>query len=98
MTTRAKFTAEFILNVSPDFLYNYLSTPSGLATWFADDVNINGDILTFYWEGSEERARMTSKRQGKHVKFQWVDRPNNETLAFEINQDDLDSEVAFDIA
>jgi hypothetical protein len=37
---------------------------------------------------------MTSKRQGKHVKFLWVDRPNNETLAFEINQDELTGDVA----
>ena len=26
----------------------------GLSEWFADNVNMKNNVLTFYWEGSEE--------------------------------------------
>ena len=44
-------------------LYPYFSTASGLAQWFADDVNINEDkVFTFLWDGDENKARMVSSR------------------------------------
>jgi uncharacterized protein YndB with AHSA1/START domain len=94
MAERVKFTLEYIFNSSPEFLYSYISTASGLAIWFADDVQINGDIYTFIWEGSEEKAKLLSKRINKYVKFQWLDRDNNEYFSFEIDQDALTGDVA----
>lgn len=91
---RKKFTIEYIINSSPEFLYSYISTASGLATWFADDVRINGDIYTFIWEGSEEKAKLINKRLNKYVKFQWMERDANEFFSFEIDQDDLTGDVA----
>jgi uncharacterized protein YndB with AHSA1/START domain len=94
MAERKKFILEYTLNSSPEFLYTYLSTPSGLTTWFADDVNIDGDIFTFIWEGSEEKAKLVSKRTNKYVKFQWLEKPENEYFSFEIDQDDLTGDEA----
>ena len=94
MPERVKFTLEHQINSSPEFLFPYLSTASGLSAWFADDVNVNGDIFTFFWEGSEERARLVSKRVNKYVKFQWLERPETEYFSFEISQDDLTGDVA----
>jgi uncharacterized protein YndB with AHSA1/START domain len=94
MRERKKFTLEYPVNASPEFLYSYISTASGLATWFADDVNVDGDIYTFIWEGSEERAKLLSKRMNKYVKFQWIDRGENEFFSFEIDQDELTGDVA----
>jgi len=34
-----KFITEFEINASQKILFPYLSTASGLAQWFADDVN-----------------------------------------------------------
>jgi hypothetical protein len=93
MAERKKFVLEYPINASPEFLYAYISTPSGLATWFADDVNMNGDIYTFMWEGSEEKAKLISKRINKYVKFQWMGRPENEYFSFEIDQDELTGDV-----
>ena len=92
-TERKKFAFEYIINASPEFLYTYISTPTGLAGWFADDVKINGDIYTFIWEGSEEKAKLANKRINKFVKFQWLDR-ENESMTIEINQDDITGDVA----
>jgi len=92
-TERKKFAFEYIINASPEFLYTYISTASGLAGWFADDVKINGDIYTFMWEGSEEKARLVNKRMNKFVKFQWLAR-EGEYMTIEINMDDLTGDVA----
>jgi hypothetical protein len=94
MAERVKFQLEYQVNSSPEFLNTYISSPSGLAEWFADNVNVNGDIYKFMWEGSEEAAKLLSKRTNKFVKFQWVDRPENEYFQFEIEQDELTGDVA----
>ena len=73
MLEKIKFELEFIVNSSPKIIYNCLSTPSGLSEWFADDVNIKGDIFTFMWEGSEEQAKLLTKKRDEFVKFQWMD-------------------------
>jgi|APCry1669189000_1035189.scaffolds.fasta_scaffold233284_1 hypothetical protein len=69
-------------------------TPTGLSVWFANDVTVSGDVYTFNWDGSSEKAKLLSKKQGKHVKFQWLDRAAPETFSFEIIVDELTSDVA----
>lgn len=93
MSERKRYSIEFPINSSPEFLYNYISTPSGLAAWFADDVNLDGDTFTFIWDGSEEKARMVNKRVNKFVRFSWLDR-EEENFTFEIQQDELTGDVA----
>ena len=60
---KVKFQLEIPLNSSKGVLYNCISTPSGLAEWFCDDVNIKKDVHIFFWDGSEESARMVSKKR-----------------------------------
>ena len=54
-------------------LENSVSTPAGLAEWFADDVNIKEDIYTFIWDKSEQKARLKSKKSGAYVRFKWLE-------------------------
>jgi hypothetical protein len=49
-----------------------LSTPSGLSEWFADNVNSRGELFTFIWDDSEEKAKLLSKKSGERVKFRWL--------------------------
>ena len=49
MADKHKIELEYLLKTSPKVFENMVSTPSGLAEWFADDVNIKEDIYTFYW-------------------------------------------------
>jgi len=58
MDTKIRYEIEFPLNSSPQLLYQYISTPSGLQEWFADDVNSRGEFFTFIWDGNEEYARL----------------------------------------
>lgn len=65
-----------------------LCTPSGLSEWFANDVNIKDDILTFYWDGSEEQARCLSKKPNTRAKFQWLsDEEEGNEYFFEMSYD-----------
>ncbi len=70
MPEKKKFELEYLLNTSPKVLENMLFTPSGLSEWFADDVNIEDDVYTFIWDGSEEKARLLTKKMGEKIKWQ----------------------------
>jgi uncharacterized protein YndB with AHSA1/START domain len=93
MTTMVKVQLEYVINCSPKVLYNRLSTASGLAEWFADDVRVQGKHYTFIWEGSEQTAEMTLRKENRLVRFNWTD---DENLYFElkISQDELTGDVS----
>ena len=71
MEDKVKYELEFPIQASPSLLYQYISTPSGLSEWYADNVNSRGELFTFIWDGSEEKARLVSKKNGERVKFKW---------------------------
>jgi uncharacterized protein YndB with AHSA1/START domain len=86
MDSKIRYEIEFPINSSPQLLYQYISTPSGLSEWFADNVNSRGEFFTFIWDGSEEKARLCSKKTGEKVRFKWVDSNNKDTeYFFELN-------------
>ncbi len=73
MDDKIKYEMEFPIQVSPSLLYQYISTPSGMSEWYADNVNSRGEYFTFIWEGSEERARLLGKKSGERIRFRWED-------------------------
>ena len=86
MDPKVRYEIEFPINSSPQLLYQYISTPSGLSEWFADNVNSRGEFFTFIWDDSEEKARLCSKKSGEKVRFKWVDVNNKDTdYFFELN-------------
>ena len=85
MDDKEKFEMEFVIQASPALLYTYISTPSGLSEWFADNVNSRGELFTFIWDGSEEQAKLLSKKGGERIKFRWLsDDEDGSTCYFEI--------------
>ena len=85
MDEKEKFEMEFVVHASPALLYQYISTPSGLSEWFADNVNSRGELFTFIWDGSEEQAKLLSKKSGERIKFRWVaDEEEGDSYYFEI--------------
>ena len=73
MSEKVKFEQEHLLKTSPKVLNNMIMSPSGLSEWLADDVNVKEDIYTFYWDGSEESARLLSKKANSHLKLRWLE-------------------------
>ena len=78
MDEKIKYELEFPITSSPQLLFQYISTPSGLSEWFADNVNSRGEFFTFIWNDSEEKARVSSKKTGEKVKFRWIDDDNKD--------------------
>ncbi|UII25550.1 ATPase [Fulvivirga maritima] len=67
------FTTDFEINASPKMLFPYLNTPSGLAQWMADDVNVNEDkVYNFIWDDEDHLARLVSHRANQYVKFEFI--------------------------
>jgi hypothetical protein len=77
-------------------LFSRLSTPEGLGEWFADEVNVDGDIFLFYWNASESKARLSALKENKLVRFEWIGMENEESNFFEfrINLEELTNELA----
>ena len=73
MSDRIKFEMEFPIKVSQQLLFQYISTPSGLSEWFADNVNSRGEIFIFIWDDSEESAKLIRKNNNEKIQFQWLD-------------------------
>ncbi|MEO9804722.1 MAG: START-like domain-containing protein [Reichenbachiella sp.] len=93
--SKFKFVGEYEIRASKKMLYPYLSSASGLAQWFADDVNIDEDkIFTIIWDGEENKAKMVSHRTNSQVKFEFItddDDPNY--VEFKIDMNELTQEV-----
>jgi uncharacterized protein YndB with AHSA1/START domain len=97
MNVKVRYELEFQVNSSPQLLYQYISTPSGLSEWFADNVNSRGEYFTFIWNDSEEKARLSSKKSGEKVKFRWIDEKDKDTdFYFELKI--LEDEITKDVS
>lgn len=73
MATKQQYTREYFMRSSPHVLYNYISAPSALAEWFADNVVNKNGTFTFTWDGSEEVAQLVSLKKEVAIRFQWDD-------------------------
>lgn len=95
MSDKIKYEMEFPIHVSPSLLYQYISTPSGLSEWYADNVNSRGELFTFIWEGSEEQAKLLSKKSGERVKFTWMeDEDSDYYFELRIQVDEITKDVS----
>ena len=94
---KVKFQIEIPINSSKGVLFNIFSTPSGLSEWFCDDLNIKKDVHIFIWDGSEESARLISKKRDEFAKFRWLEDEEegiNSFFEFRIKIDDLTGDTA----
>ncbi len=95
MSDKIKYEMEFPIHASSSLLYQYISTPSGMQEWYADNVNSRGEFFTFIWEGSEERAKLISKHKGESIRFQWVDDEDTDYyFEMRIQVDDITKDVS----
>ena len=92
---KIKYEIEFTINVSPQSLYEYISTPSGLSKWFADNVNSRGDTYSFIWDGSEEEAELITKKKDTFIKLKWEeDEQKDSFFELRIQVDELTKDVS----
>ncbi|CAM4255398.1 START-like domain-containing protein [Zobellia nedashkovskayae] len=94
MDDKIKFELEFVIQASPQLLYQYLSTPSGLSEWFADNVNLKGEVFSFIWDGSEEEAKLLKRKSDEFVKFAWVENDDDSFFELKIIVDEITKDVS----
>ncbi len=96
-----RYELEYPLKCSVKVLFPRLSTPEGLAEWFADDVNAEGEIFYFSWGDTVSKARLTILRENKLVRFNWIDavtNPDDNYFEFRINIEELGGDMALIIS
>jgi len=95
MSELTKYTLEFPINSSVSILYKRLSSASGLAEWFADDVIVKEKIFTFFWEGSEQEAKLLKLKTDYFIRFKWEENDTKEDyFEFLIQVDEMTSDVS----
>tara|TARA_B100001996_G_C18119532_1_gene384602 strand:+ start:103 stop:489 length:387 start_codon:yes stop_codon:yes gene_type:complete len=95
MPGRIKFEMEFPIKVSQRLLFQYISTPSGLSEWFADNVNSRGEKFIFIWNDVEEVANLISKKPLEKIEFQWDDDDTTEYFfQLKIQFDEITKDVS----
>jgi uncharacterized protein YndB with AHSA1/START domain len=85
---------EFFLNTSPAVLYSRISTASGLAEWFADNVKVEGKVFTFIWGDTEQKALILTMIANDSIRFRWMDIDHGNEFGFNIIKDELTGDVA----
>lgn len=91
---KGKFELEYVIRTSAGILYEFITTPSGLSEWFADDVNIRDGIFTFFWDGSEQKAKLLGFKEEKFIRLRWIDKPEGTYFEFRIERDELTGDIS----
>ena len=98
MATKKKmFTLEYIIKSSPGILFDFISTPAGLAQWFADKVDSTQKHWVFAWDGSEEEAELVEKHEPVFVKFRWTYQSKDEYFEMRIKTSDISRDTILTI-
>ncbi|MDX9749577.1 MAG: START-like domain-containing protein [Flavobacteriales bacterium] len=86
---------EFQVRGSPNVLFELISTPSGFAEWYCNDVNVRGDQYTFLWDGEEEATTLIGRRLGEVVRFRRNEDDDQAAyFEFRVKVDPMTNEVA----
>ena len=95
MSHLTKYTLEFPIHSSVNILYKRLSTPSGLSEWFADDVIMRDKIFTFFWDGSNQKAKLLKLKMNQVIRFKWEEKDTTEDyFEFLIQVDEMTLDVS----
>ena len=95
MSGKVRIDLEFPIHASPNFLFQYISTPDSMGEWFADNVNSRGKSYTFIWDDSEEVAERIGYKSDVFIRFKWEEDDDPDSFfEFRIEVDDLTKDVS----
>ena len=68
-----KLVLEYIIHSSPALLFEFITSPSGLSEWFADNVRISPEkVFTFEWDNGSHKAMMIDHRINHFTIFEFI--------------------------
>ena len=95
---KEKFHIEYVFDkVSKRSLWNNLTTPPGLSSWFADNVDIDGDTYIFSWDKTQEKAKVLAMKPDLWVRYKWEYEVESVYFEFRIHTVELTGAVALEI-
>lgn len=96
---KEKYHIEYVFDkVSKRSLWNHVTTPPGLSSWFADDVDVNGDTYIFSWDKTRENAVVIYLKPEVCVRYRWEeDEDEHVYFEFRIHTIELTGAVALEI-
>ena len=96
---KEKFHIEYVFDkVSKHSLWNHLTTPPGLSSWFADDVSIEEELYIFTWKKTSETAKVLFMKPESCVRYCWLDEEEAQTyFEFQIHRIELTGSTALEI-
>ena len=95
---KEKFHIEYVFDkVSRRSLWNHLTSPPGLSSWFADDVNVEGDKYVFMWNKTKENAKVVFMKPETCVRYKWEEDEDSVYFEFRIHIIELTGSVALEI-
>lgn len=98
MSEKVKFQKEIPIKTSVGILYDKMTTPSGLSDWFCDDVNVDREFYTFFWDGSPEKAELIRQSKNEFIRFKWVeDEDPSAYFELRIKIDGITKDVALEV-
>ncbi len=69
-----KVELEYIFHTTPKILFKQLTTPSNLAGWFAQNVDVqDSNTFIFHWADYRMDALVTIDYDKYYIKFDWLD-------------------------
>ena len=94
MSKKQLFTLEFPVRCSPNILFEFLSTASGLQEWFADKVDEWENVFSFSWnKGVPEKAELVDQEPDKFIRFRWLHGEKNEYFEFRIEKTEISNKT-----
>jgi len=96
---KGKFVMEFIIHSPISLIYDFLTTPNGLAEWFAEEVDLDTrtQIYTFKWDGAAQQAQILNAKMDSYIRMRWLDKPKDTYFEFRLDQDEMTNEVALTV-
>ncbi|HEY0298187.1 MAG TPA: START-like domain-containing protein [Arachidicoccus sp.] len=94
MAKKQLYSLEFPVRCSPNILYNFLSTPSGLQEWFADEVDQRDGVYSFSWGGgTPEKAKLLESEENVFVRYSWLNEDPKEYFEFRIETAEVSNQT-----
>ncbi|MDR1119756.1 MAG: hypothetical protein LBM08_02430 [Dysgonamonadaceae bacterium] len=98
MKEKEKIQLEYVFNkISKNILWNYLTAPSGLSEWFADEVSVDEDRYFFTWAKNTQEAKKTGIANLSFIRFKWLDEDADIYFEFKINTTEVTGSIVLEI-
>ena len=96
---KQQYTLEFLLpDSSVSALWEMLSTPEGLAKWFADKVEYTeSDTILFEWVVQKQKADIVTFKPQECIRLHWVGEADGRYFEVSISKNELTGTLSFTI-